>query len=148
MDSSHGDDVLYKRQSTCTSASAFLKTVQRAAIVVDLFVDLLLQFYLKNRTLETLLTMKLTIFVLLSVMTLVSCSIPEVFLKSVEGKGQNCYCREKQCTDTSCEEKNCICLVVSVDRCSDFRKTKNDVNNFMLIMAILLTIFSESPQKT
>lgn len=60
--------------------------------------------------------MKLSIVILLAIVTVVTCStsLSSVqFRKIVSGKGENCICREKQCTDVSCEEKNCICVVVS-----------------------------------
>lgn len=64
--------------------------------------------------------MKITLIVFLSVITLVACTVPAPFKSSKsskpKGKGkENCICREKECTDVSCEEKNCLCLVVSVD---------------------------------
>lgn len=58
--------------------------------------------------------MKFTIIVLLSVVSLVVCSIPDAFKQSGSGKGENCVCREKSCTDASCEAKNCHCMLVSV----------------------------------
>lgn len=51
------------------------------------------------------------IIVLLSVFTIASCTVPSVFLKP-GANGKNCFCKEKECTDVSCEEKNCLCLVV------------------------------------
>lgn len=57
--------------------------------------------------------MKSTIIVLFSIVALVACSIPPEFTKKPGNKkGVNCICREKECTDVSCEEKNCLCSVV------------------------------------
>jgi hypothetical protein len=56
--------------------------------------------------------MKLTSVVFLSIVALVACNVPEPFNSPVTGK--NCVCREKECTDVSCEEKNCLCLVKAI----------------------------------
>lgn len=53
--------------------------------------------------------MKLTLILFLSVVTLVACTVPEPF-----NKGKNCVCHEKTCTDVSCEEKNCLCIVKTI----------------------------------
>lgn len=69
--------------------------------------------------------MKIILVVFLSAFTLVACSVPEVFVKSqatatatantqtTKPPGSNCICKKKECTDVSCEEKNCLCMVVS-----------------------------------
>lgn len=69
--------------------------------------------------------MKLTLVVFLSAFTLVACNVPEVFVTShttatattgtTKPKGKNCICTKKECTNVSCEEKNCLCMVVSAD---------------------------------
>ncbi|XP_031635149.1 uncharacterized protein LOC116348312 [Contarinia nasturtii] len=57
--------------------------------------------------------MKLMIIGFLSVVAFVACGdVPPPFNKVIDGK--NCYCREKECTDVSCEEKNCVCLVKAI----------------------------------
>lgn len=129
----------YKGDSTSSKITPFLSLVQSGAIFI-------LNFPLKRKV--SSLTMKLTIFVLFSVVTLVACSydsIPAVFRKSVSGKGTNCWCRQKTCTDVSCEEKNCICLVVSVFYFYLFRI---ELTNWRNIFKLNLDKFSASTQGT
>lgn len=64
------------------------------------------------------------IILLFSVFAVVYCNknIPSVFTKGAAG--QNCFCKEKECTDVSCEEKNCLCLVVRVQ----FEKKNHEIS--------------------
>lgn len=55
---------------------------------------------------------KMKLIVLLSVIAIASCTVPSVFLNPNATGKKNCFCKEKECTDVSCEEKNCLCLVV------------------------------------
>lgn len=70
--------------------------------------------------------MKITLIVFLSVITLVACSIPAPFKssKTSKPKGKNCVCREKECTDVSCEEKNCLCVVKAVKQLQNNKDAK------------------------
>lgn len=92
--------------------------------------------------------MKLSCVLLLSVITLVSCTVPSVFLKPGKN-GKNCICREKECTDVSCEEKNCLCSVVRVEESIAFLSNCDNFHlNLCLFVLFYFVISTERAQST
>lgn len=57
-------------------------------------------------------SIKMKLIVILSLCTIASCTVPSVFLNPRATGKKICFCKEKDCTDVKCEEKNCLCLVV------------------------------------